>query len=360
MYNITFRQKDKGWQFIISQKIGSKWKQVKSKQGFKSKKEAKEYSQKILDDLKENAEVLEEYRELTIGELKKDYLKHIELHREYNTHKNYVQALSFFPIDDIEIAKLKIADIQKCLDKLVDKYSINTIRRRVTVLKCMLNYCYRQYDIKIPNLSNLTLPRSKAPKEKKALEPDIQNELINHYKSRSKDYYIAILLALTCGLRVGEICGLTWEDINFEKSTLTINKQWKRDKRTKEYTFGELKSKESYRTVPIPYKSLNELKKLKENRFKNIIDISYQKNRIIMCTTTQGLSVNLDKQLERRYGVCIHELRHTYATNLIANGMDFKTAAKLLGHNIEQTMNTYSHVTQKMLDKATELINRIY
>lgn len=258
-YNITFRQKDKGWQFIISQKIGNKWKQVKSKQGFKGKKEAKDYAQNVLEELKENADVLEEYKELTIGELKKDYLRHIELHREYNTYKNYSQALNYFPIDNIEIIKIKVADVQKCLDTLIDNYSISTIRGAITIFKSMLNYCYRQYDIKIPNLTKLTLPKLKETKAKKALEPEVQEKLLIYFsKTKSKDYYIAILIALTCGLRIGEICGLTWADIDFKESILNVNKQWKKDKRTKQFNFGELKSKESYRSIPVPKKTLDE------------------------------------------------------------------------------------------------------
>lgn len=362
IFNVTFRQKDKGWQFIISAKINNKWKQLKSKQGFKSKKEAKLYSENVLEELKLNSvnDVPEHLYGLTIGELKKDYLNHIQLHREYNTYCNYKQSLAFFDIDNIEVSKLKVSDVQKCLDKLIGSRSKSTIDRRITIFKCMLNYCNRQYNIHIPNLSNLTLPSAKDPKTKKALEPYIQDELINRYKSRSKDYYIVVLLALTCGLRVGEICGLTWADIDFENSNLNINKQWKINKVTKVYGFGELKSKESYRTVPIPSKTLEELKKLKIERFKNAIDITYQQERIIICESTKSMSVNLDRQLQRKYQVCVHELRHTYATNLIANGIDFKTAAKLLGHNVEQTMRTYSHVTQKMLDDAAILINKIF
>lgn len=361
-YNITYRQKDKGWQFIISKKVDNRWKQVKSKQGFKSKKEAKTYSEKVLNELKENEEynIPEELEGLTVEELKKDYLKHIELHREYNTYSNYKQSLACFPIDKIEVSKLKVADVQKCLDMLIGSRSKNTIDRRITIFKCMLNYCYRQYNIKIPNLSNLTLPKAKDTRSKKALEPTTQNDLINKYKSSSKDYYIVILFALTCGLRVGEICAITWGDIDFKESKVDINKQWKKDKVSKRYSFGILKSKDSYRIVPIPQRTLDILKDLKNDRYKNAIGITYLQERLILCESTQSISVNLDRQLQRKYNVCIHELRHTYATNLISNGIDFKTAAKLLGHNVEQTMKTYSHVTNKMLDTAAELINKIF
>lgn len=55
--------------------------------------------------------------------------------------------------------------------------------------------------------------------------------------------------------------------------------------------------------------------------------------------------------------ISVHELRHTYATNLIANGVDFKTAAKFLGHSVEMTMAIYSHVTDDMIKRATDIID---
>ena len=60
------------------------------------------------------------------------------------------------------------------------------------------------------------------------------------------------------------------------------------------------------------------------------------------------------------YNITLHELRHTYATMLISNGVDFKTAALLLGHDVEQTMKTYSHVNEDMLNKASNIIKNIF
>ena len=60
------------------------------------------------------------------------------------------------------------------------------------------------------------------------------------------------------------------------------------------------------------------------------------------------------------YDVTVHELRHTFATILIQNNVDFKTAAKLLGHDVEQTMNTYSHVNDEMLERAKNVIQKFF
>lgn len=60
------------------------------------------------------------------------------------------------------------------------------------------------------------------------------------------------------------------------------------------------------------------------------------------------------------YDITIHVLRHTYATNLLANGLDFKTVARLMGRDVEQTIKTYSYVTDDMIKRATRVINNVF
>jgi integrase len=64
--------------------------------------------------------------------------------------------------------------------------------------------------------------------------------------------------------------------------------------------------------------------------------------------------------LKELAGITIHELRHTYATILISNNIDFKTTAGFLGHDVQQTIKTYSHVTDEMKKKATDTISKIF
>lgn len=367
-YNVTYRKKDNGIQVIISYKDNlGKWKQ-KSKQGFpdtrEGNKKAKAAADTMLQSLKEtiSLSISSEMENLTIGELKKDYLAHIKIHREHNTFKNYEQSLNCFNIDYIEVAKLKLNDVQKCIDKLVSKVSLTTIQRRTTIFKCMLNYANRQYNIPISNMSNLTLPSEKNKTDKRSLESKEQTDILHHFKHRGdQDYYLVVLIAITCGLRVGEILGLTWDDINFKTNKVDINKQWKINKTTSLYGFGELKSKNSYRVVPIPPVTIKELLRIKALTSSNkviIFDTNF--NRLIKSTSTYSMSANLGRVLNRKFKITIHELRHTYATTLIKNGIDFKTAANLLGHDVEQTMKTYSHVTNDMLKDAANLISKIF
>lgn len=233
-------------------------------------------------------------------------------------------------------------------------FSVSTIKISHTVFNSFIKWVVINYNFKLPPLKGVTIPKDKSNEEKKALNSKELKKLIEFYKTRqsySLNYYISILLASKAGLRMGEISGLTWNDIDFEKGYISINKQWKVLKETGQYGFGNLKSTNSFRTIPVAPSILKELELIKSNSPINI------NRRIISTNNTASLNNGLDLSLKNNFNITVHELRHTYATNLIANGLDFKTTAKLLGHDVEQTMRVYSHVTDEMLDIAKKLIN---
>ncbi|EPS56704.1 phage integrase family site-specific recombinase [Clostridium botulinum Af84] len=117
--------------------------------------------------------------------------------------------------------------------------------------------------------------------------------------------------------------------------------------------FGELKSKNSYRKVPCPKIIFTYLK-----TYKKVVNID---NRIVNYKNTISSASNIRREYKKLgYDISIHELRHTYATKLISSGMDFKTAANILGHDIEMTMKIYSHVTDEMMEHATNIIEKIF
>ncbi|WP_249168584.1 site-specific integrase [Alkaliphilus sp. B6464] len=147
---------------------------------------------------------------------------------------------------------------------------------------------------------------------------------------------------------------MTWGDVDEVNSKLTVNKQWKRLK-DGSFGFGTVKRKNSNRTVPISQNTLNALLKYKKN---NPTDI---KNRIFLDNSPQNVSYRIYKKLNNKgLDVTMHDLRHTYATMLVASGVDFKTVAQLMGHDVEMTIKTYSHVTEDMIKKATNTVNFIF
>ncbi|UZW13238.1 site-specific integrase [Clostridium pasteurianum] len=357
-YNITYREKDKGIQFIISYKDNAgKWKQ-KSKQGFKTKGAAKTAADKMLDALKEDIKknINTDYENITFKEFKDIYMDHLALYKQHNTIIIYNQALKHFEsLYDIKLNKINTMEIQMCVDEMVkSKLKYSTINTYVIRLNAIFNAAIKQYKaISSSPLDNVELKIDKEESNKKAITKEQFDMLIS--KTKNFKYKVIFLLAGTCGLRLGEILGLTWDCVDFKRAELTINKQWKNIAKGKT-GFGELKSKNSYRTVPIPVKTV--LPVLQEFKKNYPTDIH---NRVITYKYIQGLSHLFKSHFKKcNLDISIHELRHTYATLLISNGTDFKTAAKLLGHDVEQTMRTYSHVTDDMKAKATDTINKIF
>lgn len=113
-YNVTYRQKDKGWQFIISYKdYNGKWKQ-KSKQGFKTKKEAKPIAEKMLQDLKKNIKTNNNsFGKITFKAFSDMYLEHEKLYKEPKTIDGLVTVLHRFQdLNDKELCKITNLDIQ--------------------------------------------------------------------------------------------------------------------------------------------------------------------------------------------------------------------------------------------------------
>lgn len=357
-YNITYRKKDKGIQFIISYKDNErKWRQ-KSKQGFQSSKEAKSAAQSEVRDLEKSlklkASLNTEYEGITFGQFAEKYIEHMNLYRETNSILAFKTVLNHFArLNNIELAKVSLLDIQPIVDGLTHTgLNPNTINGYITKLSSVFISAQNTYNL-ITNLptKNVNIKKSKdnLTTYKRALNKNESNKLLKEFKDSK--YYLILLIALTCGLRLGEILGLTWDDIDTKKSILKVTKQWKRVTE-KEYGFGTLKSKNSNREIPIPPKTNTVLKN---------ITVKNMNTRLFNFKSTGSVSMCLNRLLRLgKYNITIHELRHTYATKLIANGIDFKTAAKFLGHSVEQTMKTYSHVNDDMIKRATNIIDNIF
>lgn len=352
-YNITYRQKDKGWQFIISYKdANGKWKQ-KSKQGFKTKKEAKPIAEKMLQDLKKNIKTINNsFGKVTFKVFSEMYLEHEKLYKQFKTVESLITVLHRFKdLNNKELCKITNLDIQKLVDNMTKEHlNNNTIRYYLKILNSVFLCAKFKYNI-IDEIPTKYIKIGKpVPTTKKALNDTEINDLL--FKLKDSKYYLVVFLAVNTGMRAGEILGITWNDINFNERTITVNKQWKKLK-DNSWGFGPVKSKNSIRSIPISHSVCEELLK-----YKNIINID---NRVFNFKSKSTILTDLNKKLRKNgFNITIHELRHTYATRLIANGVDFKTAAQILGHSVEQTMKVYSHVNNDMFNKAHSIIENIF
>lgn len=359
-YSTLVRKKDKGYQYVITYKVENVWK-TKSKQGYDLNRAGKDKAKADMDimvtalnkQLENNID--KDMLGITFKKFTKMYIAHVTLYREINTILAFNTVLNRFKsFDDIEMTKITTMDIQAIVDNLTKEgLKTNTIKSYLMMLSTIFKSAIDDYNIiyKSP-IKKIKYPKLKEGAKKRALNDEECENLLNGFKSKKYiKYYPLILIASKCGLRLGEILGLKWEDIDEVNKVVRVNKQWKQLK-DNTYGFGTLKSKNSYRDVPISTKSLALL--------NNTTKVRNINGRILNFKNTDSTSICLNRLFKiRGYNITIHELRHTYATKLISNGVPYPTAAKFLGHTELQTMKTYSHVNDDMIKNATSIINNI-
>lgn len=365
-YNITYRDKDGSIQAIVSYKKNGKWKQ-KAKQGFKKKKLAKTWADGVIDDLKENLEAdlsqdPEENKGMTFKKFTEKLLVDIARYREENTVLAYKQTIGKFKkLNDIPMEDIEFMDIQECVNDMIDnkKLEVQTIKKHIAKIKTIFRKATkRPYKIiaATPIDDEFELPEDKSNPKGKALSLAEKNDLLKKLKDYNENYYMISLIAVSCGLREGEIIGLidSRDVIDTKNMEIHVKRQWKLTE--KGYALGTIKRKKSYRSTPLPINTLNELNKYKKNH--KIRDVH---NRIFLYTDLRGLSQNLSRVYRKLgYDITLHDLRHTYATQLLANGLDYDTVAEYLGHNVKETIRTYAHVVKEMRSKGKKIVNKLF
>ncbi len=259
----------------------------------------------------------------------------------------------------LSINKIKKDDIQKFMDSFQNKITISTQRKLIYIIKASLSYAYHNHYCNYLDLSDIKLKVTKRPIL--VLSREEQNTLEITLKEKVNIRKICILLCLYTGLRVGEVCGLKWEDINFSSKFLVIRRTIIRVKNSDCSSSRKTilmestpKSETSKRMVPIPNFIIELL-----GRYK-------QKDNYFLLSSSEKLydPRYLESFYSRILKKChiknnkFHTLRHTFATRSIESKMDVKTLSELLGHSsIEITLKLYVHPTYEM--KRTSIENLV-
>ena len=336
---MTVRKKDGNYQIIVSYKDGIKWKQ-KSKQGFATQREAKLYGQKIIEELKKTVTnpLDDSLKNITFIELCELYMRE-KIGISENTKLVYQYIIKNLSV----LHQKRVRDIshQMIFKTLSDiEFANRTKNMHITFLKSIFNFAIKPYRIK-----RFT---TKTYKSLTTFTMDEMDLLLKTYIDNKK-LYTLLSIARYTGARYGEILALTWLDIDLAYNTIRINKQWSR---TSNNAFGvkEPKTRNSIRTLPIPpilsnilleYKSISNTERLFNINTSSTGNVNYAIRTVIPNKT-------------------IHAFRHTYATTLLANGVDIKTVASLLGDNINTVMNVYVHYSDEMRKNAAQDVSKIF
>lgn len=179
----------------------------------------------------------------------------------------------------------------------------------------------------------------------------------------ARDY--GVLICLYIGLRIGELCGLKWDSINFEQKTIGIRNSLNRvityDGGTKKTTLVETapKTKKSRRTIPLPPFLCQLLKEMKRKSNSEYV-VSMKNGKAVEPRLMQVVYTTLLKATGIAY-VSFHTLRHTFATRAIEAGADIKTVSEILGHaNAMITVNRYAHSLFEQKRKLMDKLNALY
>lgn len=198
------------------------------------------------------------------------------------------------------------------------------------------------------------LPPKKA-REMQVLDRDeLQRFLI---QAQAEVYYELFLLGLATGLRRGELMALQWDDLDFETGVLNVNKQVYAV--NGKLQFSEPKTKNSIRKLVLPSAVVNVLREYKKSVHSRWMFPSPVKDDMPI---TPG-AVRKRLQLILEHAGCkhvrFHDLRHTFSTLALQNGMDVKTLSAMLGHvSAATTLDIYTHITDDMQRTAAANIDR--
>lgn len=292
---------------------------------------------------------------------------------ERTTFKNQLAFYRCYILSDL--GKYKLSDLspiilQNFANELFKsgKLASGTIHKIFDVVKVSLNKAVKMKLIKENPCKFVDLPKIRR-KEMQVWNLQQVNKFLNEINNiRSSDqFFTAYLLAITTGMRQGEILGLRWKDIDFEKKLIFVKQILTHD--GKELKNGT-KTMSGTRTISIPVNVCVHLIKAKEKveRNKRLLGGKYIDNDLVVCTKKGSViqPSNLLKTFKKDsvdIGLPVirfHDLRHTHATMLIEQDINPKIIQERLGHSrIGITLDIYSHVLPSMQKQAADKLEEM-
>jgi integrase len=286
---------------------------------------------------------------------------HADSPRTYETYETAVRVRLAPELKHITLGQLKPPHIQRVIRRLVDRsYAPKTLNFTYTVLSMALEQARRSRLIAYNPCRDVKPPQ--APRSRgsdKALTSDqvrvLDRAIVGHR------YEHAWRVLLTTGLRWGELAGLTWADVDFERRQLVVRRAYTRNR-------GTLVAKDpkTPREAPIPLNAAA-IASLHAQKARN----AERELATVLCfPNDNGQPLRGNKPLEAltkvladaRLPHCtLHGLRHSFATALFERGVHPKAAQQLLGHaRIEMTLQTYTASSQPVLEAAVGTLDDLF
>jgi len=286
------------------------------------------------------------------------------------TYKSYCDIVKLHLIPDlgsVQLTKLTPQQLQHLYRKKQEAGLTRTVALMHAVMHKALSQAVK-WGLVARNVAEAVESPKVQRQEFRALTPE---EARRFLAAAAQDrLYALYVLAVTCGLRQGELLGLKWDDVNLEQGMLTVHRQLQWQQKGG-FVLAEPKSARSRRTISLPAVAVTALKKHRKQQVAEQLaagEAWYDYGLVF--TTEAGTPVHpsnlrnrsFDRVLEKAGlpHIRFHDLRHTCATLLLAAGENPKAIQQLLGHSrINVTLDTYSHVTTDMMAKTASRMDAI-
>ena len=272
-----------------------------------------------------------------------------------------------------KLTSLNLIDMQEAINKLDTD---NARKNSKKILVDMLNKAV-DTDLLVKNVAKQinTVISKEEKKERRVLTIRETESFLE--QARDTFYYNLFVLALETGLRVGELCALQWQDINFRKRVLYVRHTLCYFSKDGKYVFEmhDTKTNNGRRTIPLTEKAVNTLKRQKLQKqeivlkgkvapkeYENLVFVTKNNQPTQQFLINQCMDLIIRKV--NKAGIELqpftpHTFRHTFATRAIESGMNPKTLQRILGHGtLQMTMDLYCHVTEDTLFEEMEKFER--
>lgn len=281
---------------------------------------------------------------LTVTELFSEWLSAVRNSVKESTFANYTMKINhhILPVfGTVPYELLTSAAVHDFITRKIDSgLSAKYVSDIIIILKSMAKYMKRVHGYRNP-VEYVNLPKQK--RHEKSLYSAAQQRNLTAFLMRNINLTsLGILLSLYTGLRIGEICGLKWKDIDYSQKILNVNRTVQRIQTAtgSKLSVTAPKTASARRSIPIPSCIIKLLR-----RFSSAGEL------YVLSGTEQPVE---PRTMQNRYHAMLkkaglpsinyHSLRHMFATNSLQAGFDIKTLSEILGHaSVETTLRAYVH-----------------
>ncbi|MFH5779110.1 tyrosine-type recombinase/integrase [Heyndrickxia oleronia] len=294
------------------------------------------------------------------------WLEHKRKHVAAGTfahYKPYVTNHLIPNLGNMKIDQLKPSHIQEMYDSYIEEETLSN--QSIVHMHRILNNAFNkaiEWELAVKNPCSVIKP----PKPER-IQMKVWDEMdVSFFLdfTKEKRFFVAYLLALTTGMRKGEILGLRWQDFDFINSYLSV-RQAVTKKKGGGYELGPLKTEHAYRNISLDEHVIELLKNYKHEQMKYKMKnrITYKDQDLIITNSTGSfiLPRNLDREWLKDLDesmlkkIRFHDMRHTHATLLLKQGVHPKVVQERLGHySVTVTLDMYSHVLPNIQQAAAK------